>query len=148
MADSLRKRILQNLDDALGAVGLFRVTGLGHLQLKDAELPSASIIPLEENSALMDMGDPGTHENQLTVAVRCIVDDGDILRAQKAGYYLEDALAAAQQAVLADRSRGGLAQTTRLTGVKYLYVDQAHPEAGADLLLTIEYVSGEKDPSV
>lgn len=143
--DSVRKKIFQNLEAALEGVQALRHRGFGLWIPDDPELgrkqqPSAAVLPIDENSEFLP---DEIHVETLKVAIRVVVDQTH----QHAGYELEDILGDVHRAVMADLTRGGLADDTRKLGTRWLFLDQTFPQAGADLIFEVKYQTVESDPS-
>ena len=147
MADSLRKQILANLEETLKEVESLRHVGFGLWMPEDKPRPTGGILPVRERTTLMESD--GLYWQRFTVACRVIVDETH----QHAGYELEDVLADVETAVLADPTRGGIADDTHLVedpevSTNWLYLDQTLPQAGADILFEVKYQRQATDPSI
>jgi hypothetical protein len=140
MADSIRKLILMDIEEALKTAPSLETIVTGRPEHFNFARPIAGFFPANEDTELY----PAASElNVLDFIVRVLVDEED----QHALYELEDALADVEAAVKADTTRSGLAEYTHKTGVKYLYVDAELPRAGADLMFSTRYATEESDPS-
>ena len=141
MADSIRKLILMDVEAALTALApsVANVV-VGRPEHFNFTRPIAGVIPSNEDTELL----PEASElNVLDFLVRVLVDE----ESQIALYQLEDVLSEVEVAVKTDPSRGGRAEHTKKTGVKYLYVDPELPRAGADLMFSTRYATEETDPT-
>jgi hypothetical protein len=139
--DSIRKRIFQNIEDTLDRESTFKTVVVGTFELYKVERPAAGIIPDEETT---ENQPDETYVEALRVSIRIVVDEDN----QRAGEELDDAITAAHVALLDDPKRGGLAADTVKVGVKWLFLDEHYPRAGADLNLLITYATEEKNPTV
>jgi hypothetical protein len=73
-------------------------------------------------------------EMALNLTVRIIADETH----QAAGWELDDLLKQTEDALRADPSRGGHGRS-KPTNISWLFLDDSHPEAGADLEIAVEY---------
>src|ERR687891_211050 len=138
--DSIRKLILKDVETALSTVTSLESAKVGRPEHLNFPRPIAGVFPADEDTEL----EPEDNEvNVLNFVIRVLVDEGD----EHALYQLEDVLLDIQRALQVDPTRGGLAEHTRKTGIKYLYVDAEYAKAGADLLYAVRYQSLEQDPA-
>lgn len=105
---------------------------LGTFEPTDYTRPVIGIIPLEED---MDRVASNVNLHTMQIAIRLVVNKDD----EHAGWELIEIAAYIEEEMLKDKSRGGLAQDTKANGKRFLYLDQTFPQAGADLLYTIDY---------
>jgi len=141
MPDSIRKQILMDVEAALNTVAALATAVRGRPEHLNFPRPIAGFFPATEET---EQHPDTTELNELNFIVRCLVDESD---EQHALYELEDVLLEVEKAVKADPTRGGLAEYTNKTGIKYLYVDAELPRAGADLLFRARYATEESDPT-
>ncbi len=140
MAESIRKLILKDVEAAVKTASEISTVVVGRPEHRNFSRPIAGIFPAIEDTELL----PEASElNVLDFIVRVLVDEED----EHALYELEDCLTAVEVAVKTDPTRGGLAEYTKKTGIKYLYVDAELPRAGADLLFSTRYATEESDPT-
>lgn len=140
MADGIRKQIFKKLEEILGAVESLNTAKLGSYELRNVDRPAIGILPDEETTEHLP---DDIYLESLRVAIRVVVDEaGD-----QAGYELEDVLGDVHRALFADRKLGGLADDTVKVGIKWLFLDQVYPRAGADLNVLITYQTEETDPA-
>jgi hypothetical protein len=145
MPDSIRKQILKNIEDVLGTVAALATVRPGRPEHFNLPRPIACFFPATEDTELHP---DATELSELNFIVRCLVDEGEEADDnQHALYQLEDILLEVEKAVKFDPTRGGLAEHTKKTGVKYLYVDAELPRAGADLMFSTRYATEESDPT-
>lgn len=137
---TIRARILDNIEATLQTIEAFRAVGIGTYELLRKERPAAGVIPDEE---LTEHEPDDIHVERLRVAIRVVVDETH----REAGRELEEILGQVHVAMMADMSRGHVALETAKVGVKYLFLDQHYPRAGADMNFMILYSTEEKDPS-
>ena len=140
--DSIRKRIIQHLEESIKSVDEVRDVGFGSFEPSRLVKPCAGIIPDEDTAEQITHDD--ALEMQFKLIVRVVVEESF----QTAGYELEDILPKIEQAIMADRTRDGAALDTRLTSTNWLFLDQQYPQSGADLNFTIQYLRSGADPSV
>jgi hypothetical protein len=141
MAD-VRERILDDMETILLATDGINYQGIGDILPDPKRMPQVAIIPMLETTEPSGT-DPEIHFETLQVRIRTLVDQAH----ESAGKELERILGVVQRALLADPRRGGLASATRKTGTNWLFLDPEHPQAGADLLLSIDYYSAAKNPA-
>jgi len=138
VADSVRKQIVKKIEVKLktivGATVLF-----GTIEPNNDDRPLIGIIPLEDNheriAKVSAAGKTLIPFQRLRVAIRVVVDE----ESEHAGYELEDLLAAIDALMEADRTWDGIAIDTMLIQDKWLYLDAANPQAGADKEYEIQF---------
>lgn len=141
MAESIRKLIFKNLEETLREDTPLLSVRFGTFDPNKALRPNGAIIP---NDDVPEEETDDIEPDNLSVVIRTVVDEDD----EKAGYELEDLLAAVEKAVMADPTRGGLAENTRRTRTHWLFLDENHPQAGADTEYEIFYLRKQSDPAV
>ena len=140
--DSLRKRILQNVVNAIQNVSEISAVKLGTFEPARYNPPCVGVIPLSETHEEETMeGEWGTAT--LTFIARIVANQ----ESEEAGWALEDAIRPVQKAVLLDRTLGGIADNTRYVATRWLYLDADFPQAGADLEFVTEYSLQRADSS-
>lgn len=112
---------------------------LGTFEPTDYVRPVAGIIPITDDLSRVASN---VNIHALQIAIRLIVDKD----ANNAGWELLEVGAHIEKQMLKDASRGGLAQDTKLDGTNFLYLDQTFPQAGSDLLYTIDYKRQTDNP--
>lgn len=137
--DSVRKRIIQNVEETLKAVSVLRTVGVGTFEPNRDQKPFVGIVPEDEPS---DEESEELVERILKLVIQVVVKEGF----QTAVYELEDILPAIESALVEDRRRGGLAENTKVILTHWLFRDQYHPQAGAEIHLEIPYLRTRKDP--
>lgn len=141
MDDTIQNKILDDMEETLQAVDALAQVASGTFELYKVKRPAAGVIPDEETT---ENEPDDIYLERLRVAVRVVVDEG----AESARKTLGQIIGEVHKAVLADPKRGGYALDTVKVGIKWLFLDEHFPRAGADVNFLIEYSTEEKDPSV
>ena len=141
MADTIQDRILDDLEETLAAVESLVTVAQGTFELYKVQRPAVGVIPDEETT---ENEPDDIYIERLRVAIRVVVDEG----AERSRKALGQIIGDVHKAVLADPKRGGLASDTVKVGIKWLFLDEHYPRAGADVNFLITYTTEEKDPTV
>jgi hypothetical protein len=144
MAETIQDLILDNIEETLAAVESIVTVSQGTFELLKVTRPAVGVIPYEENTENMTHGPDDTYLEKLYVAVRVAVDEGAERPRKALGQIIGDV----HQAMLVDPQRGGYAADTVKTGIKWGFLDEHYPRAGADVNFLITYATEEKDPTV
>jgi len=141
MADTLQNQILDDIDTVLQAVPSLATVASGTFELYKVQRPAVGVIPDEETTENLP---DDIYLERLRVAVRVVVDEECDSPRKALGEIIGDV----HRAILADHTRSGLAMDTVKVGIKWLFLDEHYPRAGADVNFQITYSTEEKDPSV
>lgn len=144
MADTVQDRILDNIEETLAAVESVIVVAQGTFELYKVQRPAVGVIPDEETTEDMTHGPNDIYLERLRVAVRVVVDEG----AERSRKALGQIIGDVHKAMLVDPQRNGLALETAKIGIKWLFLDEHYPRAGADVNFLITYSTQEKDPTM
>ena len=141
MADTIQNQILDNIDAALQAVTSLSTVASGTYELYKVQRPAAGVIPDEEITENLP---DDIYLERLRVAVRVVVEEECLGGPRK---MLGEIIGDVHRALLSDHTRGGLAMDTVKVGIKWLFLDEHYPRAGADVNFLITYSTEEKEPS-
>jgi len=141
MADTIQDRILDNVEETLAEVESLVTVAQGTFELYKVNRPAVGVIPDEETT---ENEPDDIYVERLRIACRIVVDEGAERSRKALGAIIGDV----HRAMLTDPKRGGLAADTVKVGIKWLFLDEHYPRAGADVNFLITYTTEEKDPTV
>lgn len=157
MADSVRERIMKNVQAALQAITVangYSVT-LNSVDriLQQGQTLSPPMAILAEGTDDVVSGGPlsganGLIARELTVAVRLVVQQDTDSDSRSASEVLNGVLADAQKKMQEDYSRGGLAVNTEEVGVEPIQMEEGVPVIYLDAMFKIHYRHSRVDPTI
>ena len=158
MADSVRERIMKNLQAALQQItvanGYATTLNLVERILQQGQTTSPPMIILGEDKdeVLLDgplSGNTGLTARHMTVWVRCIVQQDTDLDARSASEALNALAADVQRKLQEDYTRGGLAVNTQEIGLGTVMFDAGDPPAlFIDSEWQVHYRHNRLDPTI
>jgi hypothetical protein len=138
MAETKRLKIIQHLIATAEAIESIKSVGYGSFEVLQKPRPALGILPDDE---ITERYPDDIYSERAGLACRIAVDEaGD-----RAGLELERIIGDLHAALLADPTRGGLADDTWKVGIASLFTDQNYPRAGADFKIIVQYQTNEND---
>ena len=157
MADSVRERIMKNVQSALQSItvtnGFSTTLNSVDRVLQQGQTLAPPMAILAEGMDDVLGGGPlsganGLISRELTLAVRLVVQQDTDVDSRSASEVLNGLLADVQKKMQEDYSRGGLAVNTEEVGVEPVQMEEGVPVVYLDAMFKIHYRHSRVDPTI
>ena len=141
MADSVRKKILKNIETTLAGITEIKTVRFGTFEPTSSPKPACGFRAMDDdvNVAEFQIG-----RQTMGLSVKIVADEKD----EQAGWEIEDLIPIVHAAIMTDKTRGGFARRTRLEDIRDMFNDKEYPEAGVEMKYRVEYATAIEDLTV
>ncbi len=141
MADSVRKKILKNIETTLAGIAEIKTVRFGTFEPTSLTKPACGFRAMDDDS---NVADYSINRQSMGVSVKIVADEKN----EQAGWEVEDLIPLVHAAIMTDKTRGGLARRTRVEGIRDMFNDKEYPEAGVEMRYRVEYATAIEDLTV